>query len=62
MSKKMIEIPAEANVFEFTPQIEVCGGCKGTGRQDGRRCDVCQGSGRIVKTKRVIINIEPYKQ
>lgn len=48
MSKKMIEIPAEANVFEFTPQIEVCGGCK--------------GSGRIVKTKRVIINIEPYKQ
>lgn len=62
MSKKtkLIEIPEDAKVYEFRPVVQVCGACAGTGRQDGRRCDVCQGSGRIVKEKTIIMTIRPY--
>ena len=61
---KKIEIPETAKVFEFTPLIEVCGDCGGTGKKDDiytRTCLLCNGSGRVIKTKTVIIDIKPYK-
>ena len=48
----------------FTPLIEVCGDCVGTGRKDDiytRTCSLCNGSGRVVKKKTVVIDIKPYK-
>ncbi len=62
---KTIEVPEGAGVYEFTPVIEVCGECMGTGKESGmlgsRRCALCNGSGRIVKTKKVIIDIKPFE-
>lgn len=55
----------------YTPQqrVEICRNCHGTGMADtgslfrSRKgsCPVCNGSGRVIKTKTVIINIKPYK-
>lgn len=67
MSKKtkLIEIPEDAKVFDFDPIIEVCGECAGVGLVKGvfgdRECALCKGTGRIIKTKTVIIDIKPYK-
>lgn len=62
--------------YEFTG-IEICRNCQGSGtvdsgkewvdvfgrfRNDGRRCPVCEGSGRIVKTRNISIRITPFKE
>lgn len=58
---KTIAIPKGANVYEFTPKIEVCGECEGKGFANRELCPMCNGSGRIVKTKKVIIDIKPFE-
>lgn len=68
MSKtNKIEIPETAKVFEFKPIVEICGECQGTGIKFDDTditktdlCKVCNGSGRVVKEKTVIIDIKPY--
>lgn len=53
---------------EYPKEIEVCRNCQGRGKTleyslfhgRGDTCPVCEGSGRIIKTKTVIITIEPY--
>lgn len=65
MSKtRKIEIPAGAKVYNFNPVVEVCGECKGAGKINDEygtfECDVCNGTGRVVKTKTVIIDVKPY--
>jgi len=71
---KKIEIPEDAKVYDFAPVIEICGKCGGTGEMDVTKpladnilyrlhenvCPVCLGSGRVVKTKTVIIDIKTY--
>ncbi len=66
MSKtRKIEIPENAKVYDFGEAIEVCLNCGGTGANftDSMEdtCPVCNGTGRVVKTKTVIIDIKPYK-
>lgn len=63
--KKQIEVPKDAKVFDFDPIIEVCGECSGVGLVKGvfgdRECALCKGTGRIIKTKTVIIDIKPFE-
>ena len=72
---KKIEIPADAKVYEFDEVIEVCWNCGGTGEIDFSQpladnvlyrlhentCPVCNGSGRIIKKKTVIIDVKPFE-
>lgn len=56
--------------YEFE-NIEICRNCQGTGAVDSEggllikrhpeKCPVCDGSGRIVKNKTVVIKINPFK-
>lgn len=46
--------------------VELCGSCHGTGIVlDGfieyKECPVCEGSGRIYKTRKGTVTVEPYK-
>ena len=76
MSKtRKIEIPETAKVYDFNEAIEVCLNCGGTGEIDKTKpladnilyrlhentCPVCEGSGRIIKKKIVIIDVKPFK-
>ena len=63
--------------YEFTG-IEICRNCQGSGtvnpgkewvdaflgrfRKSGGQCPVCEGSGRIVKTRNISIKITPFKE
>lgn len=55
--------------YEFEV-IERCRNCRGSGHAVTRRglfgsrfgvCEVCGGSGRVLKSKRITIMIKPYK-
>jgi DnaJ-class molecular chaperone len=56
--------------YEFEG-IEICRNCKGTGAVDSEgnwlhkavpeECPVCNGSGRIVKNKHIVIKINPFE-
>lgn len=66
MSKtRKIEIPENAKVYDFGEAIEVCLNCGGTGANftDSMEdtCPVCNGTGRVVKKKTVIIDVKPFK-
>lgn len=42
--------------------VELCGNCHGTGKDSsGCKCHVCEGSGRVWKTRKGTVEIEPYK-
>lgn len=65
--KDNTEILEKTRNYTQQPRIEVCRNCHGTGVANGEsllrpedRCPVCNGSGRVIKMKTVIINIRPY--
>lgn len=64
-NRKIIEIPTTAKVYEFDPLVEICGNCGGTGANftdsEGNVCQLCNGSGRVIKKKTVVIDIKPYE-
>lgn len=43
--------------------VELCGNCHGTGVDEatGWKCPVCEGSGRVFKTRKGTVTVEPYK-
>lgn len=47
--------------FEYK-NVELCGCCQGTGHNtSGQKCHVCDGTGRIYKTRKGTVTVEPYK-
>lgn len=66
MSKtRKIEIPENAKVYDFDEVIEVRLNCGGTGASItdsmDNTCPVCNGTGRVIKKKTVIIDVNPFK-
>lgn len=56
-------------VYTPQPRVEICRNCHGTGRTDENslfrskdRCPVCNGSGRVIKTITLTIDVKPYEQ
>ncbi|MBR6354400.1 MAG: molecular chaperone DnaJ [Paludibacteraceae bacterium] len=43
--------------------VELCGNCHGTGYDAELDCicPICEGSGRVYKTRKGIVTVEPYK-
>lgn len=47
--------------FEYK-NVELCGNCHGTGVDENKhKCPVCDGTGRIYKTRKGTVTVEPYK-
>ena len=48
--------------FEYK-NVELCGNCHGTGWDETgkHRCPTCDGTGRIYKTRKGTVTVEPYK-
>ena len=52
--------------YDKAPRIEVCRNCQGAGmiRVEGAlapsSCPVCSGSGRVKKTVKIHLEVEPY--
>lgn len=43
-------------------KVELCGACQGTGVDEtGRKCHVCDGTGRVYKKCEGTLTVEPYK-
>lgn len=40
---------------------DICRHCAGTGEQEGQLCPTCEGSGMVLVTKDIQINVKPYK-
>lgn len=65
-----VEVPQDAKVYSPKPRIEICRNCHGSGCTDlsslfrSRRgvCPVCNGTGRIIKTITISIEVKPYEQ
>ena len=48
--------------FEYK-NVELCGNCHGTGWDETgkHRCPTCDGTGRIYKTRKGTVTVDPYR-
>lgn len=66
----ILNIPRGAKVYNPQPRVEICRNCHGLGltdesslfRREKGRCPVCNGTGRVVKTITLAIEVRPYEQ
>ena len=65
----IIEVPQITKVYSPKPRIEICRNCHGAGGTDERSlfrskglCPVCNGTGRVLKTITIFIELRPYEQ
>lgn len=40
----------------------ICRKCNGTGEVDGKKCDQCEGTGRVIVSREVKTTIRPFRK